>query len=799
MTNLSSPESFIDNALLQYWQDAALREKFSAFSVDLEHAVSLSASNLKNGMIQRYLSQNKLGSKTVWIAPFKIIKKSSDSHAWVPLWIPADLIERQLHPSTVSPLPWIPTQFFDLQSERGTWFENIEQYDKLLLDYFFDAQAKLVIYSNWETYFSRCLALFQALLRPHVRDLLELDYTIIDDGWMIETLNVLPALSTPLAQQYVSLHPPTFKEYTTDLLCIKGAYPKAPILLPSHEIALMQLLSLKKGEMQALTIPPGTSKEGLLKAFIASIWSEAFEKTRAAPVIVLAGSQKPTLDLSVRDFSQTPEYDDVCQGMQILIEYGALNDTLKKKFESVQRVDNILLEAQLADQKLEIEFERCTQRYTDWQKQHKTSVWGRFATWLPNAKKRREKLAKQFFDELFIDTEVIDQQRSIEQVVLEKIRKIKVTRTKIHNELVEICQWIASKNGMQNRWVSWAQKNTPNRVSMSLEENLVWMRQQCAESLFKKACDYFNTPLLNRMSIEEALDYPFEGMIDYLIIDNAHRITASKILPLLNKAKIAVFLGDEKGFPMPALVSPLYDNFLLKACYVNATEEDLEELAYRGIQTNGSAFAIAKAMSRFKKMQPDGCEAYCELSLQEQTKIHPAIFEYSRSVYLRLVRVLAKADTHNVLPPLCYLHIKGLNQAFELSFRNTIEADFLLDWLVKNTALCTNKSVAIITLFLAQKHYITHRLAALKVSTDVYLLSETDNLSQDIILFSPGYTSSDSKPYLLDQGDAFLNVALTRATESFMIFADMDIFNPHTHSPCGQLAKLLFQKEVSYV
>lgn len=801
MSNLPA----VDNPILRYWQDAALREKLGAFSVDLQDAVPLKAAELKNGTIQQKALAGLTITKTVWIAPFKITKKSLPSQSWVPLWIPANLIEGQLQPDKDCPLPWLLTQFFDLQSESGTLFENIEHYDKVLLDYFFDAQLKLVTFS-WETYFSSCMALFQGLLRPHVQDILETEYIISDHGWMIDVPDVFPlSLLSPLAHRYASLEEPCFQEYKesydrNDLLLIKGHYPKAPVLLHSQNRALIQMLSLKEGEIQALKIPPGTEKIGFLQALIASIWCQAASvQSTFSPGIVCVGPQKPEFNFLPCDFSQTSEYQCVNEGMQILTDYLELNDKLKKIFGSVDAVDNILLARQIEDQKLEAEFERCTDLYAKWQKQY-VGIWASLVACLPNAKKRKNKLAEQFFRELITDHTQTDSQSDAAQLIIEKIRKIKVTRTKIHNELVDICQWVASKNGVQHHWLTWAQKNLKNNSDINLEDVLILLRQQCGESLFKLACDYFKTtPLLNSMSIDEALEYPFDGLIDYLIVDNAHRLTASKVVPLLNKAKIAIFLGDDKGLPVRAVVSPLYDDMLLKAYQVANTEEDLEDLAYRGIQSSGSAFCVAKAVSAFKKIQIDGVMAFCELSLQEQTRIHPAIFEYSRVMYARSVQVLREDSDDNVWLPLCYVHIQGEKQSFELSYKNVMEAEVLLDWLVKNRVRLANKSTAIVTLFLGQKQYLMERLMQLNLQISVYLLNETDNLSQDIILFSPVYTRYDVKPYLLDQGETFLHVALTRARESFMIFADMDIFNAHTHTPCGHLAKLLFQKEVSYV
>ena len=64
-----------------------------------------------------------------------------------------------------------------------------------------------------------------------------------------------------------------------------------------------------------------------------------------------------------------------------------------------------------------------------------------------------------------------------------------------------------------------------------------------------------------------------------------------------------------------------------------------------------------------------------------------------------------------------------------------------------------------------------------------------------MVLFSPVYCNRDPKGYFFDQGLNMLNVAVSRAKDSFLVFGDMDILDPNLKTPSGILARYLFADE----
>src|SRR5690606_36756432 len=63
-----------------------------------------------------------------------------------------------------------------------------------------------------------------------------------------------------------------------------------------------------------------------------------------------------------------------------------------------------------------------------------------------------------------------------------------------------------------------------------------------------------------------------------------------------------------------------------------------------------------------------------------------------------------------------------------------------------------------------------------------------------VILFSTGHSARDSGTYFFDRGVNMLNVAVSRAQDSLLVFGDMDILDPAASRPSGLLARFLFPK-----
>jgi len=66
---------------------------------------------------------------------------------------------------------------------------------------------------------------------------------------------------------------------------------------------------------------------------------------------------------------------------------------------------------------------------------------------------------------------------------------------------------------------------------------------------------------------------------------------------------------------------------------------------------------------------------------------------------------------------------------------------------------------------------------------------------RDLIIFSPVYDNSQSSGFIFDQKTNMLNVAITRARDSFLVFGDTKLFSTEGNLPSNILARYIFEHE----
>lgn len=154
-----------------------------------------------------------------------------------------------------------------------------------------------------------------------------------------------------------------------------------------------------------------------------------------------------------------------------------------------------------------------------------------------------------------------------------------------------------------------------------------------------------------------------------------------------------------------------------------------------------------------------------------------------------------------------YLHIDGLGQQANGGSRyNTFEAETIAAWLAvhkeeieRHYGNLLHKVVGIVTPFSAQVNAIKAALHKLNIncngdddSLTVGTVHSLQGAERALILFSPVYSKHEDGGFI-DSESSMLNVAVSRAKDSFLVFGDMDLFEVQPgSSPRGLLAKYLF-------
>ena len=157
-----------------------------------------------------------------------------------------------------------------------------------------------------------------------------------------------------------------------------------------------------------------------------------------------------------------------------------------------------------------------------------------------------------------------------------------------------------------------------------------------------------------------------------------------------------------------------------------------------------------------------------------------------------------------------YLHIDGRVEKKNTGSRfNLLEAETISAWLVENRQRIEDhygkpieQIVAIVSPFSAQVSIVKNILNNKGINTGyndesmtVGTVHSLQGAERAIIIFSPVYSKHEDGNFI-DNDLSMLNVAVSRAKDSFLVFGDMDLFEVQpSSSPRGLLAKYLFAYE----
>jgi AAA domain len=110
--------------------------------------------------------------------------------------------------------------------------------------------------------------------------------------------------------------------------------------------------------------------------------------------------------------------------------------------------------------------------------------------------------------------------------------------------------------------------------------------------------------------------------------------------------------------------------------------------------------------------------------------------------------------------------------------------------------------VAVVTPFSAQARLIRQQLGEHGIrDVTVGTVHALQGAERDVVLFSSVYTRDDrGSEFFFDRDKTMLNVTVSRARDSFIVFGDMAIFDPEVpERPSGLLARYLFADEVNEI
>lgn len=309
-------------------------------------------------------------------------------------------------------------------------------------------------------------------------------------------------------------------------------------------------------------------------------------------------------------------------------------------------------------------------------------------------------------------------------------------------------------------------------------------------------------------------DYLYD-FADLLIVDEAGQVLPEVAGASFALSKKALVIGDtlqiEPIWSVPSSVD--IGNLRSAKLLSNENHEDAyERLSEIGkTVARGSVMRIAQTLTRYH-YDPDLARG---MFLHEHRRCFDEIIGYCNALCYRgklLPRggpkAKAPADKQDGLPAMGYLHIDGICQkSGGGSRRNLHEAETIATWLSEHRASLEaaygqplHKIVGVVTPFGGQVQAISNacRSVGIEVGNDngcmtVGTVHSLQGAERPVVIFSPAYTKHADGGFI-DRNASMLNVAVSRAKNTFLVFGDMDVFeSAPTTTPRGLLATYLFQ------
>lgn len=293
--------------------------------------------------------------------------------------------------------------------------------------------------------------------------------------------------------------------------------------------------------------------------------------------------------------------------------------------------------------------------------------------------------------------------------------------------------------------------------------------------------------------------------IDLLIVDEAGQVAPAIAGGAFALAKTALVIGDTRQIEPIPLVPRTVDEGNLKRCGLLRRNEDFQALEESGLI--GSTSSLMRVAQQACRVSP-----YPELErglyLFEHRRCYDEIINFSNTLCykgkLRPLRGPAPADA--ILPPLGYLHVDGRATASGGSRVNRLEAQTIAAWLAAERDRLERRYhekleriVGIVTPFSRQASEIRKACAEKNIAIDkkegvtIGTVHALQGAERPIVILSPVY-SKHADGAFIDASTSMLNVTVSRARDSCLVFGDMHVISrAPPGSPRAVLGDFLFR------
>ncbi len=373
----------------------------------------------------------------------------------------------------------------------------------------------------------------------------------------------------------------------------------------------------------------------------------------------------------------------------------------------------------------------------------------------------------------------------------------------------------------EGRWLLEMEKLLPDLEQEQRKKGASALRNRWQRRMMLTPCvvsTFHMLPSLMKVRRKDGSDFVDDYLYDFadlLIVDEAGQVLPEVAGASFALAKTALVIGDTLqiepiwSVPRQVDVGNLASVGLLQALEDGRTHYD--ELSESGkMAASGSVMRIAQNASRWHY----DADLARGLYLYEHRRCFDEIVGYCNDLSyhgkllpMRGAKRAARPDAQDGLPPLGYLHVDGICESGAGGSKcNMLEAEVIAAWLMEQRerlethyAMPLADIVAVVTPFSGQVRAIgaACQAAGIRVGKQngemtVGTVHALQGAERPIVIFSSVYTKHADGPFI-DKSSSMLNVAVSRAKNTFLVFGDMDTYSQaHPGSPRGQLARALF-------
>ena len=303
---------------------------------------------------------------------------------------------------------------------------------------------------------------------------------------------------------------------------------------------------------------------------------------------------------------------------------------------------------------------------------------------------------------------------------------------------------------------------------------------------------------------------PLLNFIDLLLVDEAGQVAPEVGVAAFALAKKALVIGDSKQIePIWMMYKPFDNENLTKAGLIKHPEDPAADPLHKQgfTASKGSILRLAQfhCPYRQKKNEERG------IQLLEHRRCYDEIIEYCNELAYenQLNPLRGPAPRDALFPPFVFYQVGGQSQSVSSSRRNPREAQAVLAWVQRfqtdiqlyyaerrgGEFQPIEELVGILTPFVEQRKLLRRAFKLAGYHTDkmkIGTIHALQGAEREIVIFSPVYGFNDlHKPYFFDSQVNMLNVAVSRAKDTFVVIGFKDVFERDPGTPSGLLGKRL--------